>query len=41
LIFLPSLSLQPLETKGIQEFLLAISDFLKSVELVHQGGKTK
>lgn len=34
-------SLQPLETKGIQEFLLAISDFLKSVELVRQGGKTK
>ena len=32
---------QPLETKDIQEFLLAISDFLKSAELVSHGGKSK
>jgi hypothetical protein len=32
---------QPLETKDIQEFLLAISDFLKSVELVSHGGKSQ
>jgi len=35
------LSPQPLETKDIQEFLLAISDFLKSVEFVSHGGKSK
>jgi len=31
----------PLETKDIQEFLLAISDFLKSVELVSHGAKSR
>jgi hypothetical protein len=31
----------PLETKDIQEFFLAISDFLKSAELVSHGGKSK
>ena len=37
----PDRSLQPLETKDIQEFLLAISDFLKSAELVSHGGGSK
>jgi len=41
LIFPLSQSPQPLETKDIQEFLLAISDFLKSAELVSHGGKSK
>jgi len=40
-IFPLSRSPQPLETKDIQEFLLAISDFLKSAELVSHGGKSK
>jgi len=30
------LSTQPLETKGFQEFLIGISDLLKSAELVSQ-----
>jgi hypothetical protein len=32
-------SAQSLETKDIQEFLLAVSDFLKSAELVSHGVK--
>jgi hypothetical protein len=31
-----SRSTQPLETKGFQEFLIGISDLLKSAELVSQ-----
>jgi hypothetical protein len=38
---LPLQSAQSLETKDIQEFLLAVSDFLKSAELVSHGGKSK
>jgi hypothetical protein len=42
IIFLQGLaSALPLETKDIQEFLLGISDFLKSTELVSHGGKSK
>jgi hypothetical protein len=37
---LPFQSTLPLETKDIQEFLLGISDFLKSAELVSHGGKS-
>jgi len=34
-------SARPLETKDIQEFILAISDFLKSAKLASNGGRSK